>query len=303
MSRKTLFSNREVKKDEDDCASDIQLIEGFKTMDIRGVSKKKNHKKPDKSLAPNLKTIRKNEKCKRKNFPYFKHSYYDNTFVVEEDDETVKGEPYKLESYDVMEFVITPATVIIVRNSSNIYSSVYGVENLKYNNINFHSVDEGYQYHKLLEICGESIAQQLQYYKTTFQKRLFVKKTLTQYNKGRRDVIKWRQEKGLKILVELTVRKFVQNPALLIQMKEDKNKIILNAFAQDDYDACGVMRKLREWLQKNKNLKVKIPYMAGNIFINSLPKMSTGKNIQGVIVMTARRLIENCDWEMTKTYC
>uniref|UniRef100_A0A0K0FVZ1 NADAR domain-containing protein n=1 Tax=Strongyloides venezuelensis TaxID=75913 RepID=A0A0K0FVZ1_STRVS len=211
----------------------------------------------------------------------------------EEDDENLKEEPIPA-SIRIINIKIEPSNVVCIEDSSSIYSSVYSVKKLKYNDIYFRSVDEGFQYYKLLDLCNRPFTFPCN--SRTSNQRRYVKRCLAEHNKTRVDVVRWRQEKGLNILFELTVQKFIQNPDLCKIMKDDKDKLILHVHGEDNYDACGNIENLQTWLQTKINEIIQIPITTNFSKLQIFPTISTGKNIQGVIVMLARQYLEEEGW-------
>uniref|UniRef100_A0A0K0G301 NADAR domain-containing protein n=1 Tax=Strongyloides venezuelensis TaxID=75913 RepID=A0A0K0G301_STRVS len=191
---------------------------------------------------------------------------------------------------------IEPSNVLCIEDASSIYSPVYKVNKLRYHDIYFRSVDEGYQYYKLLHLCNRPFSFPGQAKSRTSIQRSYVKRCLAENNKTRVDVVRWRQEKGLKILFELTLQKFIQNPDLYKIMEEDKNKLILHVHGEDNYDACGRIEDLQVWLEENLHREVKIPVTNDLDNLQLFPNISTGKNIQGIIIMLVRELLEENEW-------
>uniref|UniRef100_A0A0N5CGR9 NADAR domain-containing protein n=1 Tax=Strongyloides papillosus TaxID=174720 RepID=A0A0N5CGR9_STREA len=191
-----------------------------------------------------------------------------------------------------LNFKIEPSNVVCIEDASSIYSSVHKVNKLRYHDIFFRSVDEGYQYYKLLHLCNKPFTFPAQAKSRTSIQRSYVKRCLAENNKTRVDVVRWRQEKGLKILFELTCQKFIQNPDLYRIMKEDKNKLILHVHGEDNYDACGRIEDLQMWLQENLHREINIPVTNDLGNLQLFPRISTGKNIQGIIIMLVRQYLE-----------
>uniref|UniRef100_A0A0K0F3C9 DUF1768 domain-containing protein n=1 Tax=Strongyloides venezuelensis TaxID=75913 RepID=A0A0K0F3C9_STRVS len=219
-----------------------------------------------------------------------------NNFWDEDNDENMVVEDIPADVNSIS-FTISQENIIYVRYSLSIYSSVHRVPCIAFNGMNFVSVDEGYQYYKLLAFCGSTVTYNFPLGKSSCDIRNFVKRTLAEKRIGRKDVVRWRDERGIQIMYDLTVQKFLQNPRLLDMMIKDKDKMILNVFAQDNYDACGKKEDLKKWVNEMDGQVIKIPCMMDNFNIKYLPKISTGKNIQGFIVMMARKYLEDNDWK------
>uniref|UniRef100_A0A0N5BG38 NADAR domain-containing protein n=1 Tax=Strongyloides papillosus TaxID=174720 RepID=A0A0N5BG38_STREA len=221
--------------------------------------------------------------------------HYNNSWDEKNDENMIVEDiPADMNS---ISFTISDENIIYIKHSLSIYSSVHKVPGIAFDGMNFVSVDEGYQYFKLLAFCGSTVASNFPLGKTSGDIRAFVKRTLAENGIGRKDVVRWRDERGIQIMYDLTVQKFLQNPRLLEMMIKDKDKLILNVFAEDNYDACGKKADLKKWVSEMENQVIKIPCMMNNFNIKYLPKISTGKNIQGFIVMMARKCLENSDWK------
>uniref|UniRef100_A0A0N5BQE8 NADAR domain-containing protein n=1 Tax=Strongyloides papillosus TaxID=174720 RepID=A0A0N5BQE8_STREA len=223
----------------------------------------------------------------RRTVPYANRWYVGNNMTLNSFSPTTEGT-------GTLKFKLEPDNVVCIYNARSIYSPVYPVKKLVFNGISFRSVDEGYQYYKLLHLCNKTYQFRYRGTSRTFIQRNYVRRCLAQHKKTRDDVIRWRQERGLKILYDLTLQKFIQNLELFKVMKRDKDKLILNIHREDNYDACGRVQDLQDWLQDNIDKVVRIPIINDFGNLQRLPKISTGRNIQGVIVMLVRQyLIEN----------
>uniref|UniRef100_A0A0K0G256 NADAR domain-containing protein n=1 Tax=Strongyloides venezuelensis TaxID=75913 RepID=A0A0K0G256_STRVS len=218
---------------------------------------------------------------------------YANRWYVE-NNMTVNSFSPTTEDTRTLKFKLLPENVVCIYNVRSIYSPVYPLKKLVFQGISFRSVDEGYQYYKLLHLCNITYQFRYRGNPRTFIQRNYVRRCLAQSRKTKDDVIRWRQERGLKILYDLTLQKFIQNNELYKVMKNDKDKLILNIHGEDDYDGCGRVQDLQNWLQDNIDKVVEIPIINDFGNLQRLPRMSTGRNIQGVIVMLVRQyLIEN----------
>uniref|UniRef100_A0A0K0FVK4 NADAR domain-containing protein n=1 Tax=Strongyloides venezuelensis TaxID=75913 RepID=A0A0K0FVK4_STRVS len=193
-----------------------------------------------------------------------------------------------------VKYEISPGKVIVIYDSSNIYSIAYNKRTFIYNGRRYTSVDHVYQHYMLKEFCNKKMEKTFFNMKRSYLYRNYVKKCLKLYKKTNDDIIEWRKINGLEIITQATVEKFKQNKDLLEIMKKDRAKIILNAYGRDRYDSCGPIKKLRQWMNKNIYKTVDVPVYEEPICLEYYPTISEGKNIQGILVMLARAiLIEN----------
>uniref|UniRef100_A0A0N5C0L7 DUF1768 domain-containing protein n=1 Tax=Strongyloides papillosus TaxID=174720 RepID=A0A0N5C0L7_STREA len=207
--------------------------------------------------------------------------------ATENDDIEVIGHSYPL----AVKYEISPGKVIVIYDSSNIYSIAYNKRPFVYNGRRYTSVDHVYQHYKLKELCNKKMEKTFFNMKRSYLYRKYVKKCLQLCKKTNKDVIEWRKISGLGIITQATVEKFKQNKDLLEVMKKDRAKIILNAYGGDRYDACGSIKKLRQWMNKNIYRTIDVPVYEEPIFLEYYPTISEGKNIQGILVMLARAIL------------
>uniref|UniRef100_A0A0K0EEZ4 NADAR domain-containing protein n=2 Tax=Strongyloides stercoralis TaxID=6248 RepID=A0A0K0EEZ4_STRER len=243
------------------------------------------------NLLPHKKGIVKRKYFRGEKFNLKEILLYNNDWDEENDVNLMKTTSIP-RGIETLKYTIDSEKIILVEDSSSIYSLVHRVKNLNYDGINFHSVDEAYQYYKLIDFCGSNENMLYSMLSKKNAQRSYVKMCLALHNKTRADVIKWRGKEGLKLLFNLTYQKFVQNKELYEIMKADKDKLILNIFGEDNYDACGRVQDLVPWLHEHHFHPIEIPEVMDFSDIKLFPKISTGRNLQGVIVMLVRRYLE-----------
>uniref|UniRef100_A0A0N4ZTY6 NADAR domain-containing protein n=1 Tax=Parastrongyloides trichosuri TaxID=131310 RepID=A0A0N4ZTY6_PARTI len=189
-------------------------------------------------------------------------------------------------------FKIAPENCIIVQNKNSIYSNVYNKVTFEYAGQKYKSVDDAYQFQKLLQLCGQSFAEQLLKNNITLSKRNFVREIIKECSISKQDIISWRETNGLDVIYEATIQKFMQNTNLLDKMKEDKDKLILFTFGNDPIDSCGEAKDIDQWIAINSGKIIRFPCEQNpdNVF-KTIPTISGGKNVQGIMVMLARHYI------------
>ncbi|CEF70229.1 Conserved hypothetical protein CHP02464 domain-containing protein [Strongyloides ratti] len=211
--------------------------------------------------------------------------------ISENEDDNIKIDLTQHPQLLTVKYDITPDKVIIIYDASNIYSIVYNKSKFKYNGITYMSVDQMYQHYKLTQLCGKKKEEEFFTHKSTRYYRLFVKKCLITSGKTKNDVIEWRKKNGLQVIVKATLEKFKQNENLLREMKNDRDKLILNAYGEDKYDACGPISELHQWLNRNKYRSISVPVCEEPIILDYYPTISNGKNVQGVLTILKKVVV------------
>uniref|UniRef100_A0AAF5DGC6 Evolutionarily conserved signaling intermediate in Toll pathway, mitochondrial n=1 Tax=Strongyloides stercoralis TaxID=6248 RepID=A0AAF5DGC6_STRER len=216
------------------------------------------------------------------NSPFKINNKSDCNFLI---NSLLKNPPSLVVKYDII-----PDKIIIIHDSSNIYSNTYQ-KMFVYNGIKYTSVYQIYQHYKLKELCNKEMEEAFFTHKSIKLYSEYVQKCLKLCQKTKKDVYKWRQIKGLQITTQATVEKFRQNKDLLNKMKNDRDKLILNAYKEDTFDGCGSIEILYQWLNKNRFKSINVPVYEEPICLENYPTIGRGKNIQGLIVMLARSIL------------
>uniref|UniRef100_A0A0B7BX27 Uncharacterized protein n=1 Tax=Arion vulgaris TaxID=1028688 RepID=A0A0B7BX27_9EUPU len=83
--------------------------------------------------------------------------------------------------------------------------------------------------------------------------------------------------------------RFEQNPKLMELLKQSKDKLLLNVFDADPYEACGAdANTVNQFLLENCGKTVEVPMGENPTNLQEFPTICSGKNIQGIMIMLAR---------------
>uniref|UniRef100_A0A0N4ZZI8 DUF2263 domain-containing protein n=1 Tax=Parastrongyloides trichosuri TaxID=131310 RepID=A0A0N4ZZI8_PARTI len=202
---------------------------------------------------------------------------------------------------EIMNNVSRPLSIKILIDKSKIINSAgfksiyFNVHEASYNfnGRRFLSIDDGYQYEKLIFFCGRRFENEYFNCIGLKKRRSYVKKKLEAFNFKKDDIISWRCKLGFGVLIDLYMEKFKQNQDLFNAMLMKKDFFIVHAFNGDSYGGIAPTRSLDIFLESFDRTFIDIS-ITRKCNLENFSLIGGRRNLMGCIAMIARwNLIDN----------